>query len=376
MRVGLVVYGSLDAVSGGNLYDRQLVDVLRRRGIDVEQVSLPRTGYPRHLTDNASGRLFRRLRDADFDVLLQDELVHPSLCWLNRRLRRHVTFPLVGIVHHLRSSEAHAAWRQAYHRPVERFYLRGLDAFIFNSRCTQHAVQAMTGDPRPSVVARPGGNRLAPAVSLDDIRTRSRAEGPLRVLFVGNVIPRKGLPVLVSALERIAGRAWHLDVVGDEAVEPDHARAVRLQARRAGLSSRVRFHGLLSDTALAARFANSHVLAVPALYEGFGIVYLEGMGFGLPAVACEVGAVPEIVEHESNGFLVPPGDAAGLARCLGRLVDDRSLLERLSVNASRAYARHLTWDESLAGVPDFLVGLIGPRVAVPGRPAGAGGASP
>ena len=103
MRIGLVIYGSLDTLSGGYLYDRMLVEHLRRQGDEVEIFSLPWRDYARHLTDNLSTGLLRRLQGSRLDVLLQDELNHPSLFWLNRRL--HVNYPIVSIVHHLRSSE-------------------------------------------------------------------------------------------------------------------------------------------------------------------------------------------------------------------------------------------------------------------------------
>ena len=86
MRVGLVIYGGLETVSGGYLYDRMLVRHLRARGDSVEIVSLPWRDYARHLGDNLSAALYRRLRDGAWDVLLQDELNHPSLVAVNRRL--------------------------------------------------------------------------------------------------------------------------------------------------------------------------------------------------------------------------------------------------------------------------------------------------
>ena len=85
---------------------------------------------------------------------------------------------------------------------------------------------------------------------------------------------------------------------------------------------------------------------------------LEGMGFGLPAVACRVGAVSEIVEHGANGFLIPPGAVSKLTHYIEQLIEDRSLLEKLSVNANRTYQRHPTWEESLAQVPSFLNKVI------------------
>ncbi len=93
MRIGLVIYGSLEIVSGGYLYDRKLVEHLQAQGEQVEIMALPWRSYTRHLTDNFSGALYRRLRKTGLDVLLQDELNHPSLFLLNHRLRGQVGYP-------------------------------------------------------------------------------------------------------------------------------------------------------------------------------------------------------------------------------------------------------------------------------------------
>ena len=86
MRVALILYGDLDFISGGFLYDRMLVEYLRRRGEDVEIVSLPWRSYAGGLLDNLSPGLMRRLTSIRADVIVQDELAHPSLLWLNRSL--------------------------------------------------------------------------------------------------------------------------------------------------------------------------------------------------------------------------------------------------------------------------------------------------
>mgnify|MGYP006968414625 FL=1 len=85
MSIGLVVYGDLDTRSGGFRYDRQLVAALRERGETVEVIELPWRSYPRGLLDNLSPGLRRRLA-GDYEVLLQDELAHPSLVGQHHRL--------------------------------------------------------------------------------------------------------------------------------------------------------------------------------------------------------------------------------------------------------------------------------------------------
>lgn len=354
MRIGLVIYGSLETVSGGFLYDRQLVDYLRGCGDEVRIFALPWRSYGRCLLHNLSPSFTRQLRQADLDVLLQDELNHPSLFWLNRRLRRQASYPLVSIVHHLRSSERWPAWRRPFYRRVERAYLHTLDGCIYNSATTRAAVEALSDRRLPHVVAYPAGDRFANRPDAAAVAARARQPGPLRIVFVGNLIARKGLGVLLAALARLPLADWRLTVVGNTAVDPAYTRRIHNQVARAGLAANLTWGGVLLDDALAQLLADSHVLVVPSTYEGFGIVYLEGMGFGLPAIASTAGAAHEIITDGQDGYLVPPNDPEALAARLRRLHADRALLAQLGQNALQRYAAHPTWADSMARIRGFL----------------------
>jgi glycosyltransferase involved in cell wall biosynthesis len=354
MRVGLLIYGSLNTVSGGYLYDRVLAEHLRQHGHKVEIISLPWRSYGRHLGDNLSADLYWRLRQANLEVLLQDELNHPSLFWLNRRLRRHIRYPILAIVHHLRCNEARPAWQNWFYRWVEQRYLTQVDGFIFNSHTTRVTVETLAGTGRRAIVAHPGGDRLHPGLLPDQIAARARQTGALRILFVGNLIARKGLHTLLAALARLPQTTWRLDVVGSLAVDPAYAQAIQRQMAAAGLSEQVTLAGSLSDAELADRLAHSHLLVVPSSYEGFGIVYLEGMGFGLPAIASTAGAAAEIITPGETGFLIAPDNAVALAQHIHELSQNRALLVQMSLAARQRYEAQPTWAESAERIHQFL----------------------
>jgi len=385
MRIGLVIYNSLATISGGYLYDRKLVEHLRKCGDKVEIISLPYRNYAVHLTHNLQSLIFNRFAPSHFDILLQDELNHPSLFFLNRFLKRR--YPIISIVHHLRISEqqptdpsdksiptqskVHAEpilslskdglrfvlprfqspqfW---VYRIVERAYLNSIDGFIFNSEATKTVVLSVVGamhaSPLQYVVAYPAGDRFNVNITPDQIRARAR-QTPLKILFVGNLIPRKGLHTLLDALEKVSGN-WGLVIVGNPNIDRRYAESMQ---RR--LTPQMKMLGTLNDEQLAQQFAISHLLVVPSQYEGFGIVYLEGMGFGLPAIATTSGGASEIITDGENGFLIERDNSESLAQHLQSLIFNRDLLTRMSLNALHRFNQHPTWEESMRKARKFLL---------------------
>lgn len=357
MRVGLVVYGSLDSRSGGYLYDRKLVEFLREAGDTVVVVSLPWRSYPLHLADNLSAGLFERMKRLEVDILIQDELNHPSLFALNRQLRPVVAYPTVALVHHLRISEQHPALPMLIYPFVERAYLRSVDGFICNSRTTEAVVGRHARTGTPAVVAVPGRDSVEIEIEPETIARRAEEPGPLRVLFVGSLTRRKGLHTLLAALERLRPETWTLTVVGGSDAEPGYADRQRAFVDRRGWGERVRFAGYVEPAGLAGLLLRHHVLAGPSQYEGYGIAHLEGLGAGLAVIASTGGGAGEFIRDGENGLLVDPEDPGGLADLLSSLNEDRAMLVRLGVRARASYIAHPTWGESMAVARDFLVGL-------------------
>jgi glycosyltransferase involved in cell wall biosynthesis len=354
VRVGLIIYGGLDQASGGYLYDRKLVEYLRQQGDHVEMISLPWRNYLRHLTDNFSSSLLDQIKSLNFDILLQDELNHPSLFLLNSRIKKHSSLHIISIVHHLRSSEQHPALLKFFYRLIEHAYLRSVDGFVFNSHTTRQVVEPVLRATTKHVVAQPAGDRLAAHISDDEIRARAMQPGPLQVIFLGNLIPRKAPHLLLHAAASLPAADFHFSFAGSREADPRYAAQLAGLVTQLGLSERVEFLDHLADADLAARLRASHVLALPSSYEGYGIAYLEGMGFGLPAIGTRAGAAGEIISHGQNGYLIDVGSSDQLAVHLQALHADRNLLARLGIAARQNYEKHPTWQDSLEKIRNFL----------------------
>lgn len=357
MQVGLVIYGDLNTLSGGYLYDRKLVDFLHRQGDSVEIISIPWRGYARHVLDNFDLDLYRRLLHVGVDILLQDELNHPSLFAINRRLRRRVGYPIVSIVHHLRCAEQHPAWLRRVYLWVEKAYLDSVDGFVFNSQTTRRMVEQVCACEKAGVVATPGGNALD---GEKVVRRNAHSQNILvQILFVGNWIERKGLHRVITALGGLRAYDWRLTIAGRTGVDKRYTRRVLRLIEQSGLSERVTILGAVTDEQLLSLWHNSHILALPSQYEGFGIVYLEAMRFGVVPVGGSLGAAGEIILDGENGLLVAPGKEDDLRRGLESLIRDPHYRQRLSTAALARYCQFPTWDDSMRRIRQFLLEQTG-----------------
>ena len=348
MKPGFVIYGSLDTLSGGYLYDRKLVKYLRSRGDTVEIISLPWRNYGSHLTDNFHMRLPHNL-----DILIQDELNHPSLIFANRG--KH-PYPVISLVHHLRCSELRPGWQNVFYRWVESKYLKSVDGFVLNSRTTEKVVNRLVQNEKPSLVAYPPTDRFGESISEKEIIERAKSD-EVRILFLGNVIQRKGLHTLLQAVSNQPS-PFRIDVVGSLTSEPSYAKQIQEFITRNHLSSFVFLHGPLDREPLVEKLEQAHILVVPSSYEGFGIVYLEGMCFGLPAIGTTAGAAAEIISDGVDGFLVQPESARQLANRLKLLSENREILIQMSLAARKRYLCQPKWEETASRIREFLLKQI------------------
>jgi len=367
MNIGLIIYGRLDTMTGGYIYDRMLVQHLRQRGHGVDVVSLIRQSYARSILDNFSSKLFTGLISADYDLLLQDELTHPSLWWINRRLKKTIHFPVVAIIHQVLCRQPRAALLNRLYEFVERPYLKSIDAYIYNSICTQRTVERLARGSQPAIVASPAGDRLDSPDSPDSIESRSREPGPLKLIFVGNVLPNKGLLPLIEDLSILPVGSWRLQVVGSLEMDSVCYRKVAEFVATANLTGQVSFAGPRDGPELSSMLSQSHVFVMPYSHEGFGMAHIEAMGFGLPVVGCADGAVREFVKHKQNGFLIHPADRQKTSAYLKMLNKDRQLLADMSRAAWETFQEHPRWEDTMEKIDRFLADLVSQKLRHSGQ---------
>lgn len=145
------------------------------------------------------------------------------------------------------------------------------------------------------------------------------------VVFLGNILPHKGLARIIRALSSIPEAPWHVVVVGEG---PDEPRCREI-LDRSGASSRATFLGVRGEGEIEAILSSCDVLALPSLLEGLPYVILEAMACAKPVVATDVYGIPEMVVDGETGILIAPEDDVALTAALSRLIDDGDARERM-----------------------------------------------
>ena len=169
--------------------------------------------------------------------------------------------------------------------------------------------------------------------------TRQRPPGAIRCLAVARLVERKGLGDLIRALALLERGRFELEIVGGGADE----RVLQDLATRLGVERDVHFTGALSRPDVARRYREADLFTLPSSAESFGNVFAEALASGLPIVGTAVGGIPDLVEHGSNGLLVPPGDVSALAGAIRYLADDPELRTEMTLrNRAKAEAT-LEW---------------------------------
>ena len=287
-RVTFVVPGRLRSSSGGNVYDRIMVEALRAEGwtVTVSEAAPERTEH----------------------TVVLDSLAMPAG-------PPPGTDRLVALLHQLPSD---ANDRPSWREPEARV-LRTASLVVTVSR---HLAERVVRETEARVlVVSPGWDRACADHRSDDGS----------VLCVGHAGPFKGVANAIAAFQQAGLDGATFRLAGDHGRDPHEAE--RIEGFAVALGPDLVLDGVLDAAALAGRYASARVFVSASRYEGWPIAVAEAMASGVPVVAFDVAGVRELVRHEEDGLLVPVGDIDGLARALRRLWTDASLRDRMGRSA-------------------------------------------
>jgi glycosyltransferase involved in cell wall biosynthesis len=331
-----LVPGDWHTPTGGYAYDRRMTQALRAAGWSVTVCHLGGNWpQPDALALEQADACLKSLPDDT--LVLADGLAFGAMPQLAQAHAGRIRW--VALVHHPLHLETGIAEAERLRLlKCETHALKVAQQVVVTSRHTVNDVVAMGVPASHITVVEPGTD----PVPLADRHRLPRPAGPVRLLCVATVTPRKGHAVLLQALAGLVGSDWQLHNVGSLDRDPDHASRVQALSEEGVTAGRVSWHGEVDAEALRAQYLQADVFVLPSLHEGFGMVVTEAVAHGLPVVASNAGALADTVPPQA-GWLVPAGNAAALREALGRVIADEDLRARLAEGARAAALNLPDW---------------------------------
>jgi phosphatidylinositol alpha-mannosyltransferase len=291
--------------------------------------------------------MHRELRSGGFDVVHIHEPIAPTLGWIGTDT---IGLPLVGTFHVYSSNLLTNGIASAI---GARRMMNRLNVRIAVSEAAAWTGRRFFG----------GHYRIIPnGVHVDPERARLAADRDpgeeLRIVFVGQAVDRKGLPVLLRAFEALRDHIpCELTVIGPA---PHELEPMLLDAHG------VRALGKVSDDEKRAELERADVLCAPSLGgESFGMVLTEAFAGGTPVIASDIAGYRDVVRDGVDGVLVPRGDAQALAETLRDLYEEPARRRRMALAAVEGVER-FAWPRVAAevlGAYEDAIAMPAPRTA-------------
>lgn len=248
----------------------------------------------------------------------------------------------ISILHHLTHPERRNAIRRGVERITEKSLLLCSNKVLVISKAeVDQALACGVKKERISL--------LFPTYHMPSYQPKIKfSDTSIKLLFVGTFYERKGLEILLKALEIINSDNWTLYLAGNIDGESIYTKKILRKIEEHLHSDKIMVLGRVSEEELVSLYHNSDIFVLTSIYEGFGLVVLEAQGYGLPVVASRVGGIPEIVDDGQSGILFPVSDSLACAAALEKLINNPLLRCEMAKNATEQAIK-------FAGKPSFAI---------------------
>jgi glycosyltransferase involved in cell wall biosynthesis len=382
MRIALVSSGlvPLPPTKGGAVeeYVCQLVKHLRRFGVDavaidarwdgnsievesindVEIVKLPvkppQINFKRNIImELMFGRAVSKYlkNRKDFDI------VHANTAFVGYSLAMNInrTYRYVYTCHNPLWPEEKVYLSEKIIRLIEGYTMRASDIVVALNKTMYKAIINKAGVKKYKVIIVPNGvdiDFFKPGLNKDYILAKFGLEQQNYVLFVGRIIPGKGVHLLLKAFKQVINELTYrikLVVVGPFTRSftsndiSTYAKVLMKYAEKE-LRGRVVFTGPVDRNVLRILYSNAYCLVLPSFTEAFPMVLLEAMASGIPLIGSTAGGIPDIIIDGVNGLLFRKGDWRDLAEKLSTLLNDKDLRNKLAINARNIAEKLYSWE--------------------------------
>jgi len=258
--------------------------------------------------------------------------------WRDLLFVRQIKKKGVKLIYHLhnRGIEKHA----------KNLILRKLYQYVFQDSIIIHLSESLMQNEIVGLNLKSSLTKVIPnGVPLVDLPEQDKEGSISRILFLSNLFPDKGMFDLLKIMKILLDKQTdaRLYIVG-EFFRNGYRKGLIEMIDRYGLNESVYLKGPIFGEKKWKVYQDSDIFLFPTRFkqESFPLVILEAMQFGLPVIASRIGAIPEIINHGKNGFILDPSDHEGFARVIRELIGQKEMLHRIGMAARQKYLENYT----------------------------------
>ena len=332
--------GDDDIATGGGIVDRKYRELLSKHdNVSIENLTFEEAGFGyKASTPSEQKKIVETF--ARYDAVLFDARLFTKFVSTIRYIRANCSTRIYAVMHHFYSLELRGA-KRVFIRSLENYVYSRIDGMLFAGEFPYRLAAGMHQFD---------GVRLRYiGIGFEREETVSREETSNgNIVFVGHVIARKGPQYLVEALRMLAeneGLRPITKIIGTTERDPRFAKNLVRMIVDYGLENTVTLTGRISDDEKADIVRTSGILVFPSLCEGFGMVIIEAMRFGIPAIVFNNTGLPYLVKDGFNGYVVEDKDSAAICERLKRMLTEKNTYMGLSDGAYATYKQSMTWAE-------------------------------
>jgi len=303
-------------------------------------------GYARFLKN-----LKKVIREVKPDIVHEHNL-HPHLIQL-ALWRSSIKYRLIAELHHPAVNLDFLTQKLAMPFAVLALKLisRDVDAFIAHTLIEKNWLRSKgIPDEKISLIRFPAIPQRLLSI---DIRTEMLGD----VLYLGRIVPRKGVHILIKALNIVKQHLSNIKATIAGPAEPGYLKELKNLTERLNLKNNVMFSGMIKEEEKYALIKSHKVLVLPSLKEYTPGILLEAQALGIPVIATRVGAVPEMLIENETGLLVQPNNEFELAKAIKTLLSDGITYQSFSKKA-REFAKNFTVEKAVENIEKVYYNVL------------------
>ncbi|MEN8208319.1 MAG: glycosyltransferase family 4 protein [Candidatus Fermentibacteria bacterium] len=344
--------GKKDFHSGGYGFNFRMVEYLRSNGITVDIIHF--TTVPSGLPFkwfSASRYICREIRKQKPDLVIVSKSY--QYVPLLRIMSTLSGTPVLYLMHHLEWMDLRNKLKAFLYRLYVKWLLGMAEMVWANSMNTQEAIESIGIAADRIRLINPGFEK--DPCALPD---RSSRSGPVKLLCVGSISPRKAQHMIVAACAYLENGSFEVEFAGSTESDEKYSAGVLELIEKENLSGSMKVSGELTRDDLVLAYLKADILVHPASWEAFGMSILDGMWYGLPVIASDIAAIPELVRHGENGLLTQPGNIRELADAIRSLIDNRDMRLQMG-EKSRMFAENMNdWNDTGREFMEFVMTAV------------------